>query len=89
MEVARAESVDWHDGQSKQVLHLFFLSFASDDGMFSRQFEQKWESTCEKKMSHDFCNLIFSDFYSPHDDSRRRNEDSDNVCRSITWLEGW
>jgi hypothetical protein len=38
MDVARAESVDWHDGQSKHVLHLFFLSFASDEGMFSTQF---------------------------------------------------
>lgn len=30
---------------STDVVYLFFLSFASADGMFSRQLGQKWEST--------------------------------------------
>lgn len=44
-EVPRDDSVCLQLGQSKHLLHRYFLSFASDDGMFSRQLQQKCEST--------------------------------------------
>lgn len=43
--VARDESVCWQLGQSKHLLQRFFFNLASDDGMFSKQLQQKCEST--------------------------------------------
>lgn len=40
MFVARVDSVCMQLGQSKQLAHLFFLSLASADGMFSKQLGQ-------------------------------------------------
>lgn len=69
--VPRADKVCWQLGQSKQLLQRYFLCLASDDGMFSRQLKQKWESTSWQRQNPHLKSDVGNSIFLTFGDSRR------------------